>query len=189
MTDTSAAPSGAFLPPARPDISVIDAIELAGEYYDPALKVWLLGRRGYYRDTMGKPQANDRNIYDDAIAIVTPEQVISFNANTDPSKQGGHIGCLAPGKYLYKIGQHHHDTPQAYKALVQAGPVTLKRDDGVIETGWFGVNHHRGGHATSTGSLACQTIYDAQYDEYIGRVGNLIGQGTITYILTERANG
>lgn len=178
-----------FLPPSRPDISAIDAIELAGQYYDPALKVWLLGRRGYYRDTMGKIGENDRNIYDDAIALVTPDKVFTWNANCDPSKSGGEIARLACGLWWYKLGMHHIGQPTAYRALIQYAQVMVIRDNRHAEMGYFGINIHRGGHATSTGSAGCQTIYDEQYDEFLKIVEQTMVQfkmDKIAYILTER---
>ena len=44
--------------------------------------VYLVGVRGYYRDTMGKVGTNDRGIYDDALFIVGPETFTAFNAHT-----------------------------------------------------------------------------------------------------------
>lgn len=191
--------NSAFVPHDRPDISLIDAIELAGPFYDPTIKVWLLGRRGYYRDSMGAPGANDRNIYDDAIALVTPDRVYTWNANCDPSKTYPGMAVLTPGLWWYKLGIHGltRAKSEQYRALVQAAPVTVDRDgsgsfDAHTETGWFGINIHRGGKFTSTGSAGCQTIYEPQYDEFLETVEAEMAarkMDKIAYILTERANG
>lgn len=150
----------------------------------------LVGRRAYYRDTMGEPGKNDRGIYDDAIALVTPTAFATFNANTDPSRFSPGIAVLKPGVWRYKIGTHNISKPPQYryKALVQAGPVTVVRDGRGEDTGWFGINIHRGGR-TTTGSLGCQTIHPAQWDAFIALVeGELVRHGIITipYLLTER---
>lgn len=179
--------ASSLLPPARPDISPADAIELAGDFYDPNDRIWLLGRRGYWR-SMGNPKGNDRNLYDDAAALIVDGRVIAtWNSNTDPSRSGGTICRLKPGRWSYKLGTH--PLAGGYKALVQAKPVTVIRDNGVEETGWFGIHHHRGGEFTSTGSLGCQTYHPDQYDDFIAPIESYmltLGVRTIPYVLTER---
>jgi len=149
----------------------------------------LLGRRGYYRNTMGVPGENDRGIYDDAMLLVSPTAFVTFNANTDPTRAGGHLAVLVPGVYTYKLGIHGLSRPadQRYEALVQAGPVTVQRDDGKRETGWFGINIHRGGY-TTTSSEGCQTIWPEQWDafrELVKSEMRRFNMSTITYALTE----
>lgn len=66
---------------------------------------YLVGLRGY--DEAGE---NKRGIYDDAFALVTPDQFLVYNANTDPSITRKGIAVLQPGVYLYAKGLHgiHH---------------------------------------------------------------------------------
>jgi lysozyme len=135
----------------------------------------ILGIRGYYKDTMGVAGANDRGLYDDAIAVVGPNAYRTFNANTDPSTHGGHLAVLAPGTYHYKLGTHHPGTEGAYTCLVQDGPVTVQRDDGVRESGEFYIHIHRGGFNV-TSSLGCQTIPPNQYDEFMQFVFRELGE-------------
>lgn len=99
---------------------------------------------------------NKINIYDDEIAILTPESFDVYKVNTDPSVARKGVAVLQPGVYLYKRGLHgishlnltdmgdkaildalilngHDHTPipgriLPYWALRQAGPVTLKRE-------------------------------------------------------------
>lgn len=115
-------------------------------------KVKLLGVRGYYQDTMGAVGKNDRGIYDDAIFLVTPTGYAAFNANTDPSVTRTGVAVLKPGLWLYKIGIHglNKPKPKRYKALVQAAPVTVTRDGQGDDTGWFGINIHRGSETTTS---------------------------------------
>lgn len=177
-----------IIPASRPDISPADAISLAGDFYDPSLKYWLLGRRGYYRDSMGLVNKNDRGLYDDAIALVTPERVVSWNANTDPSNEGGRLAVLQPGRYLMKVGTHHPASPNAYTCLVQASPFVVLRDNGVKEVGEFYIHLHRGGYST-TGSEGCQTIHPEQWVEAISLIlfeMEVEKLKTIPYILTAR---
>jgi hypothetical protein len=66
---------------------------------------------------------------------------------------------------------------------VQAASVEVRRDGGLIESGWFGINIHRGG-VTTTSSEGCQTIPpERQWNQFIGTVRSLIGKGTIAYRL------
>lgn len=177
-----------MLPPARPAIGrhAAAALLLAHGVTGPAL----LGRRGYYRDTMGAPGVNDRAIYDDAIMLVTPTSYVTFNANCDPSRESPGMAVLNAGVWHYKVGIHGLSRPKSeqYEALVQAGPVTVTRDARGEDTGWFGINIHRGGR-TTTGSLGCQTIHPSQWDGFIALVKMELHRHdivTIPYCLTER---
>lgn len=152
-------------------------------------QVALLGMRGYYLHGMGEPGQNDRGIYDDAIFLVSPAAYASFNGNTDPSVYRPGIATLKPGAWLYKLGIHGLSRPadQRYPALVQAAPVTVARDGQRDETGWFGINIHRGAYR-STSSLGCQTIFPAQWEAFFALVkGEMArhGQKTIPYVLVD----
>lgn len=186
-----------FVPPSRPQLTAPSAraiVALAG----PRLveRVVVVGLRGYYLDTMGRPGTNDRGLYDDALVIVGPGVFVAFNANCDPSLGRPGIAVLTPGVWAYRVGTHGLSKPpaQRYTALVQAGPVTVARDPVLagapprLETGWFGINIHRGGY-TTTSSLGCQTIYPDQWPEFIGTVvreTRTRGQAEIPYVLTDK---
>jgi lysozyme len=155
----------------------------------------LIGRRGYYRDTMGKPGVNDRGIYDDAIAVISPRTFRTFNANTDPSRYHPGIATLAVGVWRYRKGIHNQSKDPVlhphYPALVQAAPVTVIRDGGkgpTRESGWFGINIHHGG-VNTTSSEGCQTICPDQWEEFIGLVTMELEHfrlDWIPYVLTQR---
>jgi len=96
----------------------------------------------------------------------------AYKATTDPgahftrhpsNKQGA--AHLRPGDWRYKRGLH-----KGRKALVQAAPVSVRRDrdrdakpedNEPIDTGWFGINHHAGGMKPDVGawSAGCQVIW------------------------------
>lgn len=159
---------------------------------------YLIGRRGYYGDSMGAINQNDINVYDDAIFLVEEDTILAFNANCDPSRYVQHVASLKPGRYLYQAGTHGLSKPkeQQYEALVQAAPVTVSRYGEADESGWFGINIHCGG-VTTTSSLGCQTIPAAQWgDKHDHKPGDFMtevhramtryGKNTIPYILTSR---
>jgi hypothetical protein len=135
--------------------------------------VVLVGVRGYYLDSMGKPGENDRGIYDDAIFVLAPDTFVAFNANTDPSsyRKGRGTGAakgmasLDNGTWLYTPGPH--PLKNGYPAFRQHGPVTVTRDGDppYKETGNFGINIHKGGN-TTTSSEGCQTIPPAQWSAF-----------------------
>lgn len=152
-------------------------------------KLVVVGVRGYFKDTMGKPGVNDRGIYDDAIFIVSPDCFISFNANCDPGAYRKHIANLKSGVWRYRLGIHGLSKPKflQYTALVQAGKVTVRRDQEGDDTGYFGINIHKGGYNTVS-SLGCQTIYPSQWPSFIETIKSQLkrhGQSTLPYILVE----
>lgn len=186
-----------IVPPSRPlqKRDVTDAM-LSAHLIDPP-EVCLLGIRGYYRDTMGKPGVNDRGIYDDAIILRSSTAHVAFNANTDPSvvRKGRGTGAkkgiakLKTGVWQFVLGPHRGK----YLALRQSGKFTVIRDgiDGDYEdTGdGFGINIHKGGYG-STSSLGCQTIFPDQWPAFIALVQSELkraGQKVIPYVLVEAA--
>ena len=136
--------------------------------------VVVVGIRGYYRNSMGAPAVNDRNLYDDAIFIESAQGMMAYNGNTDPSRYrpGSSTGAakgmasLDPGAWFVHTFDKHKGQ---YLALCQrAGPVTVTRDGDppYQDTGYFGINIHRGAYNT-TSSEGCQTIHPGQWDSFI----------------------
>lgn len=170
-----------FLPgvrPMLPDATVRHLLAAAG--IDSSERPALLGLRGFYGP-------NARNVYDDALFLTTPAAVFAFNANTDPSRYVEHIAQLKPGVYAWKLGTHHPGTPGAYPCLVQDGPFTVVRADGVEETGEFYIHAHRGGN-TVTSSLGCQTIPPTQWERFYSCVRQALESASarsLPYYLTE----
>lgn len=133
--------------------------------------VTLLVVRGYYLDTMGVAGVNDRRIYDDALIWFYPGGFMTFRGNADPNGVRKGFGTaestkgmasLKPGVWDYQKGLH-----KGYEAFIQADKVTVIRDGSpdYEDTGWFGINVHRGG-VTSTSSLGCLTIPPASWDTF-----------------------
>lgn len=155
-----------LVPRSRPQLGRHRAEEMLHTLGVDIMRPAILGVRSYYRDTMGKPGVGDRGLYDDAIIIVTTHVFAAFNANTDPTGFGGHLAVLQAGVYSYRLGIHHPNSPNAYQCLVQAGPVTVKRDNGVVESGEFYIHIHKGS-LTSTSSAGCQTIPPSQWPAFL----------------------
>jgi lysozyme len=131
-------------------------------------KVYILAIRAYYLDTMGKVGENDYGIYDDALFLITPDNFIPVNGNTDPSKQFPGVAVLVPGIHYYKKGLHHLSNPdpkKRYPAFRPASPdesVPVKRVGGNKITKGIAINIHKGSF-TSTSSEGCQTVYPDQW--------------------------
>jgi lysozyme len=177
-------------PASRPK-QTRDVVAAILEKHNVRDAVAIVGARGYYANLMGVPGKNDRGIYDDAIFVVSPSAFVSFNANVDPSVHRKAIANLRPGVWRYRIGTHGLSKPaaQRYKALVQAGEVTVMRDGVGLDTGMFGINIHRGSTST-TSSLGCQTIVPSQWPAFIALVEQELkraGQKVVPYVLTEQA--
>lgn len=196
------------VPPAPPQVTraMIDAWirELATPDRERALTYLgamgpvIVGRRGYYRDSLGKAGVNERGIFDDAIVVVGTAVLEAFNANTDPATFKVGMATLVPGVWHYKLGIHGLSKPKErqYRALVQAAPVTVERDGATFgaprirDTGYFGINQHAAGNY-ETLSAGCQTIYKPQWPTYLALVEDLMadaGAESIPYILTARAD-
>lgn len=174
--------SASILPAARPQLTQAELRAAIAPFKIDRTQYPLVvvGVRGYYRDTMGKPGANDRGVYDDAIFIDAPDAFATFNANCDPSSyhagygtgEGKGMASLDPGAwYVHQFALHKG----AYLALCQrAGAVLVTRDGNppYKDRGEFGINIHRGG-ATGTGSEGCQTVHPAQWPAFIALASDL----------------
>ena len=175
------------VPPAKPRISA-DAVEKIVRKHGVTDPVVLVGLRGYYARTMGGP-GNDRGLYDDCIAVLSPTVYATFNANTDPSVYSPGIATLLPGVHRYRKGRHGISRGAGYPALRpatkgEALPVT--RDGRAGTTTGIALNIHSGGR-TSTSSRGCQTLHPSQWPAFQKLVYAEMSrhqQSTIPYILT-----
>lgn len=166
-----------FVPATRPRRSYTDVMAIAQALgIESEEKVFVVGVRGYYRDTMGLADRNDLGIYDDAVFLVSPSSLAAFNANTDPHRRrpGQGFSEKKRGMATLRTGLwrvHRFGIHKFYRALVQRlGPVTVDRDQvggGTYEhTGYFGINIHRG-RANTVSSIGCTTIVPGQWDHFI----------------------
>ncbi len=174
-----------YIPGFRPEMPLLQAFALIQNRTIPNC---LLGIRGFFNEYY-KTDSNERGVYDDAIFLVTDKICLGFNANCDATKYVDDTAELNPGLWSYKTGIHGlKKTPdKQYMALVQNRPVTVTRANGITETGFFGINIHRGGQY-STGSLGCQTIYPGQWEEFIETTKSAIRlnmQPIIPYLLMD----
>jgi hypothetical protein len=186
---------------------VIRAV-LAGEGLTaPAGELCILGVRGMvpYAAPSGvwlSVAENRPDEYNDAL-VLFGNDLRAYLGSVDPgetftAKPLNPQGCahLVNGSYLYKLGFH-----KGHAALVQAGPVTVRRDrdrDGIpelgepVEEGFFGLNIHAGGQGGNIGawSAGCQLIkgdWDgAPWLDFLGRVeANSRTQRAFRYSLIE----
>ena len=149
----------------------------------------VIGVRGYYDDSMGLPDKNDRGIYDDAAFVISPETFESFNFNTDPSGWRTGLATLeSPQRVVYKPGYHGYGRSSGHAAFRQASDVVVRRDRGVgrgtslgrgrfkdSPASRFWINLHRGGR-TSTSSAGCQTVPPSQWKDFYALVRSELDQ-------------
>jgi hypothetical protein len=163
---------------------IIDMLIAQGLWSDRNLStVVVVGVRGYYLDSMGKPGQNDRGIYDDSMFVISPTCFTAFNGNNDPSiYRAGRAVLMAPQKVTYKPGYHGYGRKSGHPAFRQASDVIVKRDNGTgpgkkLCTGnftdkghaRFWINLHRGGYHT-TSSAGCQTVPPSQWPAFYNLV-------------------
>jgi hypothetical protein len=205
-----------MLPPSRPKITRDEVLAdlRACPQYDPAKHpIIAVGYRGYYLKSMGKPDKNDRSIYDDAFCLITPNEFRAFNANTDPSTPENTVtgrASLVPGFYPMWCLDFHKGK---YRAFCQRLASCIVKRDGTekykkgarhaewgeclgngLWRGYFGINGHLGGIGT-TSSLGCQTLPDPQWTECINLTikeakrlwGSEWDKRVIPYLLIDKA--
>lgn len=147
-----------------------------------AVKVAIVGIRGYYLNTMGKPGKNDRGIYDDALFVISKQSFDPFRANTDPSIMRKGIATLVPGVYEAVKWRHKGKYPALQ---IVRDRVTRDGMPGIDE-GRHGINFHYGGKGTW--SEGCQTLQRGDWPRFRSKVYSLMdayGLEKVTYLLVE----
>ena len=188
-----------MLPSSRPQwsrVKVLQTIAANSAGIRPTDRFALLAVRGYYRDSMGQPGANDRAIYDDAFFLTELDPAgdgffRSYNANTDPSRFRPGIATLCPGVHRYKKGLHGISRPNPYLAFRpatkdEALPVT--RDGDPNPRPGIAINIHCGSY-NSTSSEGCQTLPPDQWAGFRQDVLKLMAKhsmDTFPYVLIEQ---
>lgn len=173
---------------SKPKMKLEEVNKLTSPFLPVKGVVYLVGIRGYYKDSMGKKGVNDLGIYDDAMFVIAPKIFKSFNANTDPSKVVKGIATLIPGVHYFKKGKHKILSPSGYAAFRPATPdeslPVIREGKPDIHKG-IAINIHMGGMFT-TSSEGCQTIRKDQWKEFKELVYKLMDdyqQKEIAYIL------
>ncbi len=179
-----------MIPLSTPQLALakVQEIILKHGVKDPVIVVAI---RGYYRDTMGKPGANDRGIYDDAMFIVSARHFSSWNANTDPSVHRPGIASLMPGVHRYKRGNHGISRPgggyPAFRPATRDEALPVSRDGIKDPKPGVAINIHKGSR-NSTSSEGCQTLPPHQWDAFYSTLDRELRehkQSSFPYILTE----
>lgn len=155
---------------------------------------FVLAVRGYYSQTIGEP-GNDLNAYDDALFIVTPDGMTSWNANVDPTRYGWndnadkYMARLKPGCWWFKP-LVHRGRYQAFGQGENLVTVERVRKDGSVakvEVGEFGINLHLGG-VNGTSSEGCLTLPPEQWNGFRRALNSLLelaGMERFALILVE----
>lgn len=177
-------------PLTTPKLALADVDKIIRKHKITA-PVVLVGIRGYYKDTMGKPGQNDRGLYDDALFIVSPTHFSSWNGNTDPSVYRPGIASLVPGVHMYRKGNHGISRPGGgYPAFRPATPgeqLPVTRDGVLNPRPGVAINIHRGGKNT-TSSEGCQTLPPQQWDAFYAALSSEMKRHsvkTFPYVLVD----
>ena len=146
--------------------------------------------------------ANEKNKFDDYIYLIKGPIMYVFTCTTNP---GTHwlknllnpkgTAVLKPGQYIdsWTLGLHQGK----YRALVQAKPITVYRDNnkndlaeenGKEDTGMFGINiHHANSSAISSiidkWSAGCQVLNDPEQFHTLMSSCETSGRKAFTYTL------
>lgn len=177
-------PITSLLPPGgRPSTTAAEVENWIGAYSidRSSYPLVVVGVRGFFGASTGANSDNERGLYDDAIFLHCAgggNRFAAFNGNTDPSAtrpgtgKAEHkgIAVLNPGAWFAYRFAVHGSRIAPHEALCQrANVVSVTRDGNppYQDTGWFGINIHRGGRY-STSSEGCQTIPPDQWEEFIG---------------------
>ena len=177
------------VPPRRPNLSEEELLErlrfggLAANYEGALV---YLGRGHYLNNAGGDHGENDRNTYDDAVALAEAyldgdgrqrlRDLTTYNANVDPRAEGMNraIGLpwpsLQPGVHEYRFGFHRGK----YLALKPFTTVVVKRDGRTATERNATINGHAGG-VSWTWSWGCWTIIA---DQYGARTTSLVRTGS-----------
>lgn len=192
VCQSQAAPK-AVIPASTPKAS-LDRVTKAIKRAKLDDAVVLVGVRGYYRDTMGKPGQNDRGIYDDALFIVSPTHFTAWNANTDPSAFRPGIASLVPGVHRYRKGNHGITRPgggyPAFRPATKNEELPVTRDGVVNPRPGVAINIHRGGR-NGTSSEGCQTVPPSQWAAFYAALSGEMkrhGVTTFPYLLVSEAD-
>lgn len=150
---------------------------------------------------------NTKDEYNDTIIALWRDSqgqkvVKEYIASTSPGKYKNYYNVkgdahLVPGRYAYKRGKH-----KGYDALVQAESFTvwrdidkdgLRKEDSLVESGYFGINIHAAGTGTKVGnwSAGCQVIWGGReqgspFESFMQDVHSLLGSDeTVYYTLVD----
>ncbi len=176
-------------PQARPQMSrpeVLTYLTAANIDITKSLVV-IVGMRGYYANTFGKPGANDIGVDDDAFFVVSPRAFRSFNGNTDPSVKRSKIATLLTGLYQ-AIKWLHKGKYRGYQ--ITQDRVSREGLTGV-DTGRHGINFHYHG-SQKTDSEGCQTLPKSQYPEFVKLVDTEMDYYRVNefiYLLVDKTKG
>lgn len=182
----------------KPKINDAETDMLVRQHFTAATEpvILLVGIRGYFLNTVGKPGVNDFNLYDDAMIVRhRGDNVATFNANTDPSQQKTGLAQLSTGIYTFYRGKHKGRI-DAFRAYPEGVKLPCKRE--TAHGSWEGeaqyINIHDGGDY-DTWSAGCQTLPGASSKKYgdqfaafrdlVYRLMREAKQDKVTYLLIE----
>lgn len=141
-------------------------------------KIYMLGVRGYYANTFGKPRVNDRVFYDDALFVVeNPNTVWAYNFNCDPSVYRKGVATLKAEEKYNVVKWRHRGR---YPALQITRDILHRDGTTQLSIGRHGINFHYDAEHYSKDSLGCQTLPRSQWDAFIKLAYGLMDKHKVT---------
>jgi hypothetical protein len=152
------------------DTAELQAIIAANKVPRDRYPVVVVALRGFRLDSIGLKGKNDRDWFDDLIAVVFPDgkggdKVLLYNANTDPAGWKHGRATLCNGIHIFGVGPHNvsKGPSRMYPAYRQCEVFTVTRDGRSGRfSGFFGIDLHRAtgkfGFRGNVDSAGCQTV-------------------------------
>lgn len=181
-----------IIPPSRPKRDEAKLQVIKDYYAFKPRETYLIFIRGYYLNTMGEPNKDDRNIYDDALFVVGPTLNESYNCNTNPSWRRKGTRWLAElnlGVYQFYRGMHK-GRYKALRTFPEGAILSCTRNSSMATCSH--INIHKGSTNPMVHDIVwsegCLTLPDTQYNDFQMRLWDAMDeykQEVITAVLLE----
>lgn len=129
---------------------------------------------GYFATEVG----TERGRFDAAFFLLSTDGIVGFRGNSRPAKHGWNPQVqrwypTIQGEVLYRVGTYvSYGDGKRHDALVD-GYTTVRRDDGEVQSGYFGCHMHSARSNVSVSSTGCLTVPKCDWDDLFGAIRKL----------------